>query len=90
MTLTVRVPGSLRSWLGGADHAVCEGATVGQCIRNLDRRHPGILDKVMDTDRGAPKVILFLNGDNVMGLSGLDTPVSEGDELGVIPLAAGG
>jgi MoaD family protein len=90
MTITARVPGSLKAWLDGACEADCQGRTVGECLADLSRLHPRLQGRVLDEERGMPKVLVFLNGDNVMGMGGLDTPVNDGDEIALIPLAAGG
>ncbi len=59
-------------------------------MEDLDRRFPGFRGRVLDGDGNISNALVFLNGENVMKLSGLETPVSDGDELGLIPLAAGG
>lgn len=90
MPVTLYLPGSLKDWLQGADEAACQGRTVGQCLDDLENRFPGFRDRVLDADGAISQVLVFLNGENVMKLSGLESPVKDGDELGIIPLAAGG
>ncbi len=90
MSVVFRIPGSLRKWFDGQDEARCHGATMGECIRHLEGQYPGIEGRLLDSDGGVANVLIFLNGDNIMKMSGLETPVKDGDEVGVIPLAAGG
>lgn len=90
MSVTFILPGSLKKWFHGTDEAVCKGETLLHCIEDLETRFPGIREKLVDSENQVPQVLLFVNGENAMKLSGLMTPVSDGDEVGVIPLAAGG
>ncbi len=90
MTVTVRVPGSLKQWFGGRDEAFCEGGTLGECIDQLDQRFPGIRDRLLSEEGRLGAVLIFLNGENVSKLDGLATAVRDGDEIGLIPFAAGG
>jgi molybdopterin synthase sulfur carrier subunit len=90
MSVKVMVPGSLKSWFDGADEVLCEGSTVGQCLDQLGRRFPGLKDRLLTPDKEIGAVIVFLNGDNIRKRNGLGTPVSDGDEIGIVPLAAGG
>jgi len=90
MAIKVMVPGSLRSWFGGSDEVSCEGATVGHCLDQLGGRFPGLKDRLLTPAGEIGAVIIFLNGDNVRQRQGLATAVSNGDEIGIVPLAAGG
>ncbi|MEW6439293.1 MAG: MoaD/ThiS family protein [bacterium] len=88
--VVVRIPSSLGEWFRGQDEVRCEGATVAECIEHLDRSFPGLKARLLDQRGEIASALLFLNGDNIRHLGGLATPVREGDELGIIPLAAGG
>lgn len=90
MAVTVLVPGSFARYLDGVDEVACEGGTVGQCLEDLVRRHPGFQGRVFDEKGQVSRVLIFVNGDNCMAGEGLATKVSGDDEIGIIPLAAGG
>lgn len=90
MAVTVRVPGSLKEWFRGSDEAYCQGATLGECIDQMDREFPGIRDRLLNEEGEIGAILIFLNGENVMKLEGLATSISDGDEIGIIPFAAGG
>lgn len=91
MSITVTLPGSLNEWLSGKDQAVCQGKTIGDCVSHLDEHFSGFKDRVLKDD-GEIKdfVMIFLNGDNVRNLEGLQTLVNDGDEISIIPFMAGG
>ncbi len=88
---TMIVPRSLASWLGGCTEAACVGRTVGECVQELEESFPGFRERVIDeTGQIRATVLFFLNGDSVRDRGGVDAPVGEGDEMSVVPLAAGG
>jgi molybdopterin synthase sulfur carrier subunit len=91
MSISVLVPGSLKDWFGGAEQALCEGKTIGDCIDDLDAKFPGFRSRVFD-DKGeiSSSVMIFLDGQNLRSLNGLASPVKDGDEVSIIPFAAGG
>jgi len=90
MSVIIRVPGSLKDWFQGDDEAVCKGETMGECLEYLIGRFPGLRDRLFDKNSELSAVLVFLNGENILSLGGLATPVKDGDEAGIIPLAAGG
>lgn len=80
----------MKDWFRGSDEASCQGGTLGECIAALDREFPGIRDRLMNDEGKIAAVLIFLNGENVTKLKGLSTEISDGDEIGIIPFAAGG
>jgi len=91
MSISVLVPGSLKELFGGAEQAICEGKTIGECIDDLDSRFPGFRHRVFD-EKGEinSSVMIFIDGQNLRLLNGLATSVKDGDEVSIIPFAAGG
>ncbi len=91
MSITIIVPGSLKDLLGGSDQVTCEGKTIGECIADLDCKFPGFRGKVLDENGEVnSSFMIFLDGQNVRSLIGMATSVKEGDEVNIIPFAAGG
>ncbi len=90
MAITVRVPGSLKSWFQGSDEATCGGSNLKECIEHLEGQFPGLRERLLNDEGEISAVLIFLNGENVMSLDGLSTTVADGDEIGIIPFAAGG
>ena len=69
----------------------CECGTVRECIEYLSENHPESRSRLFDEHGEVSSVLMiFLNGENVRHLDGLATPVKEGDQVAIIPLAAGG
>ncbi|MFZ3158178.1 MAG: MoaD/ThiS family protein [Smithella sp.] len=91
MSISVLVPGSLKDWFGGSEQVICEGKTIGECFDGLDNKFPGFRNKVLD-EKGeiSSSIMIFLDGQNLRSLDGLATTVKDGDEVSIIPFAAGG
>ena len=90
MSVRIIIPGSLSHWFQGQDEAQCQGSTLIECFDNLEKQFPGLKDKLIGDDSRTSRVLIFVNGENIRNLDGLNTSVHNGDEVGIIPLAAGG
>jgi molybdopterin converting factor small subunit len=91
MSVTVRIPTQLRQLTGGSGEIAVEGATVREALASLNAAHPGIGDRLLDESGGLRRFVnLFLADEDVRFLEGLDTPVSSGQTLSVVPAVAGG
>ncbi|MDQ2696099.1 MAG: MoaD family protein [Pseudomonadota bacterium] len=89
--VTVRIPTPLRAYTQGAAQVGAEGATVGEVLQTLTRRHQGLGERILDADGQLRNFVnLYLGGRSVRSLDGLDTAVSDGDVLSIVPAVAGG
>jgi molybdopterin synthase sulfur carrier subunit len=90
MSVIVRIPTPLRTLTAGQDEVAAEGATVAELIEDLERRHPGLRDRILD-EKGVRRFInLFLGDEDIRFLDGLGTSVKTGDALSIVPAIAGG
>ena len=91
MSVRIRIPTPLRRFTGGAEEVSVSGATVGTAVEDLEKKHPGIKERLCD-DSGRVRrfVNVYVNGDDIRFLNSLDTPVKEGDEVSIVPAIAGG
>ena len=90
MASTVRIPTPLRTLTGGADEVSAEGTTVRAVIEDLEKKYPGIRERLLD-DKGVRRFVnIYLGEEDIRFLSGLDTEVKPGDQLSVVPAIAGG
>jgi molybdopterin synthase sulfur carrier subunit len=91
MSTTVRIPTQLRQLTGGEGTLVVEGATVRDVLAALDAGHPGIGARVLDEQGEIRRFVnLFVADEDVRFLSGLDTPVGQGEVVSILPAVAGG
>ena len=87
----VRIPTPLRKYTGGAEAVTAEGATVAAIVADLDKRHPGIRERICDESGAVRRFVnIFVNGEDIRFLQNLDTAVKAGDEISVVPAIAGG
>ncbi len=90
MSIEVRIPTILRQYTGGEKAVQGEGATLQELIADLESRHPGLRERLVD-DKGLRRFVnVYLNDEDVRFLNGIETPVSDGDSVTVLPAVAGG
>lgn len=91
MSVTVRLPGSLRDAVGGTTRLAADGSTLGDVIADIDRRHPGFRSLIVD-DAGRLKtyVNVYIGDQDARSNGGLGAPVRDGSEVMLIPAMAGG
>lgn len=90
METVVRIPTPLRTLTGGQDEVRAAGATVGEVIEDLEKRHPGIRDRLLD-DKGVRRFVnIYVGDEDIRFLDGLKTPLKEGDQISIVPAIAGG
>jgi sulfur-carrier protein len=89
MTL-VRIPPTLRAEVGGVRELEASGETVGDVLDDLVERYPPLRDQLLSDGGLASFVNVFLGGEDVRTLDGLETVVSDGATLILLPAMAGG
>jgi sulfur-carrier protein len=91
MAVTVKLPTQLRDVTGGQAAVAGSGATVGEVLAGLYAEHDGLRDRLADEDGGLRRFVnVYLGGEDIRFLDGLQTAVAEGDELTILPAVAGG
>jgi molybdopterin synthase sulfur carrier subunit len=91
MSVMVRIPTPLRRLTQGEDKVSVNGEKLGEIVNALEAKFPGIKDRLCD-DSGELRnfVNIYINGEDVRFLDGLNTDTSDGDEISVVPAVAGG
>jgi molybdopterin synthase sulfur carrier subunit len=92
MAITVRIPTPLRKLTNEQDTVeVNEGGTLAQLIDALEREHPGLGERLRDETGELRRFVnVYVNGEDVRFLSGLETPIESGAEVSIVPAVAGG
>jgi sulfur-carrier protein len=90
MAVQVSIPTILRSYTDGAKRVEAAGTTLRELITDLDSRHPGIGDRLIENGELRRFVNVYLNDEDVRFTGGLTTPLSDGDAVTVLPAVAGG
>ncbi len=91
MSITIKLPTQLRSAANGQSQLQVDGGDVGTALKSLCQTAPELEGRLFD-DGGELRrfVNVFLKGEDIRFLSGLETSVADGDELTILPAVAGG
>ena len=89
--MTVRIPTPLQRLTNGQGEVSCEGKTVTELLADLERRYPGIKERICDPQGTLRRFVnVFVNEEDIRFLQGDQTPVKDGDAVSIIPAIAGG
>ena len=90
MAIEVRIPTILRTYTDGAKAVTGEGATLADLFADLESRHNGIRERIVDGDKLRRFVNVYLNDEDVRFLDGISTKLTDGDNVTILPAVAGG
>jgi molybdopterin synthase sulfur carrier subunit len=90
MGVVVKIPTQLRSLTGGEGETEVEGSSVGEVLDALYERYDGLRDRITQDGELRRFVNVYAGGEDIRFGDGLDTPVSDGDEVTILPAVAGG
>ncbi len=90
MAVTVKIPTQLRAATDGEATTEVEGSTVGEVLDSLYERYGDLRDRIAE-DGGLRRFVnVYVGGEDIRFLDGLDTSVEDGDEVTILPAVAGG
>jgi molybdopterin synthase sulfur carrier subunit len=88
---TVFIPSVLRANVGGAKSLEIDGDSIRSVVSGLVEQHPTLGGQLLTEDGDLNRFVnVYVNGQDVRYLAGLDTPVAAGDEVRLLPAMAGG
>jgi sulfur-carrier protein len=88
---TIRIPPVLRQQTGGQAEVEAGGANVGEVLRTMTSEHPDTESQLFGEDGDLNRYVnVYLNDEDVRVLDGLETTVSDGDTVVILPAMAGG
>ena len=91
MAVAVRIPTPLQRLTNGQGEVQCDGRTVTELLQDLERRYPGIKDRLCDESGKLRRFVnIFVNEEDIRFLQGDQTTIKDGDEVSIIPAIAGG
>jgi sulfur-carrier protein adenylyltransferase/sulfurtransferase len=87
----ILIPTPLRPYTDKQDSVDAAGATVGELLADLTRRHAGLKTHLYN-DQGKLRsfVNVYINDEDIRYLQKEQTPVNAGDTISIIPSVAGG
>lgn len=88
---TVFIPAVLRANVGGVKSLDLRGDSIRAVVTALVERHPSLSTQILTEDGELNRFVnVYVNGQDVRYLAGLDTPVAATDEVRLLPAMAGG
>ena len=91
MAVEVRIPTPLRKFTSGQETVAVEGSTVGEALANLKEAHPELGAKIFSDDGEVRRFVnIFANDEDIRFQEKLDTSLSDGDQVSIVPAIAGG
>jgi len=90
MPVSVRIPTILRPHTGGEKSVTGRGETLRDLLADLESRHSGLSDRVVEGVSLRRFVNVYVNDEDVRFTGGLDTALADGDEVTILPAVAGG
>jgi molybdopterin synthase sulfur carrier subunit len=91
MSVTVKLPTILRKHARGEARVPAQGSTLRDVLVNLESDYPGITKNVFADDGGLHRFInVYVNDEDVRYLGSLETEISDGDTVSILPAVAGG
>ena len=90
MAITVKIPTQLRAATGGEAELEVDGGTVGEVLDAVFDQHEGLRDRITQDGDLRRFVNVYVSGEDIRFQDGLDTSLSDGDEVTILPAVAGG
>jgi len=91
MGVTVRIPTPQRRMTNGQDKLEMDASTLSVMIDSLEASYPGFKERLIDENGDLRYFVnIYLNGEDVRFLQGLETSTNSGDEISIVPAVAGG
>ena len=88
---TVFIPAVLRTNVGGVKSLEIPGDSIRGVVDALVEQHQSLGGQLLTEDGDLNRFVnVYVNGQDVRYLSGLDTPVAPTDEVRLLPAMAGG
>jgi MoaD family protein len=91
MAIEVKIPTILRTHTGGAKTVEGSGDTLGALVSDLDARYSGLRGRLVTDDGSLHRFVnVYVNDEDVRFTGALETPLSDGDSVTILPAVAGG
>ncbi|MDW6062413.1 MoaD/ThiS family protein [Streptomyces sp. FXJ1.4098] len=90
MAIEVRIPTILRTYTDGQKAVEASGNTIAELFADLETRHTGIQERLVNDGELRRFVNVYLNDEDVRFLDGVSTKLTDGDSVTILPAVAGG
>ena len=87
----IKIPTPLRSLTNDEDTVAVNAPNLKELIAQMENSYPGIAERLLDENNELRRFVnIFINGEDVRFIDGLDSPVRDDDEVSIVPAVAGG
>ena len=91
MAIEVKIPTILRTYTGGEKNVEANGATLSALIDDLDANFVGLKGRLITEDGSLHRFVnIYVNDEDVRFTGSLETQLSDGDAVTILPAVAGG
>jgi molybdopterin synthase sulfur carrier subunit len=91
MSVKVKIPTPLRRLTNNQEQVDGEVGSLADCFGGLEGRFPGLKERLCDEQGELRRFVnVYINGEDVRFLSGMQTALKQGDEVSIVPAVAGG
>ena len=91
MNVTIRIPTTFRELTKGESVITVSPGSIQQILDDLIKDHPNFVERILDEDKKLQRFVnVFLDDEDIRFLEGLETEVSDGQTLSIVPAVAGG
>jgi molybdopterin synthase sulfur carrier subunit len=91
MAVLVKIPTQLRTAAEGSSETEVQGVTVAEVLNDLYERYGELRERICNEDGSLRRFVnVYLSGEDIRFMEGLQTPVPDGAELTILPAVAGG
>jgi len=90
MAIKVQIPTPMREQTGGKAEVEVTGGTVQAALDDLLRQYPAVGPKLFDNGKVRPYINIFINDEDIRYLDEMDTKITDGVIVALIPAVAGG
>tara|TARA_B100000686_G_scaffold73589_1_gene79387 strand:- start:3684 stop:5096 length:1413 start_codon:yes stop_codon:yes gene_type:complete len=91
MASILKIPSPLRRFTNGESSIEVNGNSINKVLEELFNAHPDIKGHLVEEDGNLRNFVnIFINGEDIRQKGGLDTEVSDGSDVRIIPSIAGG
>jgi len=90
MAVTVKIPAQLRAVTDGEGEIEVDGSTVGEALGAVFSQHEDLESRITENGDLRRFVNVYVGGEDIRFRDGLDTAISDGDEVTILPAVAGG
>jgi sulfur-carrier protein len=90
MAVTVKIPSQLRGTTDGEAEIEVEASTVGEALDAVFDQHGGLRERITQNGDLRRFVNVYVSGEDIRFQNGLQTEITEGDEVTILPAVAGG